>query len=102
MLVAGFAHTGLVLRKREPNHMPARLTPGASPGITGRGPGGWEEERVDGTPSRRTRAALATWRSAYEEKVYNLAQPFMLAEVAIMLWLAIMGAKEQRLAAAES
>ena len=35
---------------------------------------------------------------AYEEKVYNLAQPFMLAEVAIMLWLAIMGAKEQRLA----
>ena len=34
--------------------------------------------------------------------VYNLAQPFMLAEVAIMLWLAIMGAKEQRLAAAES
>ena len=39
---------------------------------------------------------------AYEEKVYNLAQPFMLAEVAIMLWLAIMGAKEQRLAAAES
>jgi hypothetical protein len=28
------AHTGLVPRKREPNHIPARLTPGASPGIT--------------------------------------------------------------------
>jgi hypothetical protein len=35
---------------------------------------------------------------AYEDKVSNFAQPVLLAEVAIMLWLAIMGAKEQRLA----
>jgi len=35
---------------------------------------------------------------AYEEKVYNLAEPFMSAEAAIMLWLVIMGAKERRLA----
>src|SRR5215467_8583163 len=34
----------------------------------------------------------------YEYKVWNLAQPVLLGEVAIMLWLAIMGAKEPRLA----
>jgi hypothetical protein len=30
----------------------------------------------------------------HEGKVFNLGQPFMLGEVAAMLWLAIMGAKE--------
>ena len=39
---------------------------------------------------------------AYEDKVFNIAQPVMLGEVAFMLWLLIMGAKEQRLAAAKS
>ena len=36
---------------------------------------------------------------AYEDKVWRFAQPVMLAEVAFMLWLVIMGAKEKRLAA---
>ena len=36
---------------------------------------------------------------AYERKVWNFAQPALLGEVAIMLWLAIMGAKEPRLSA---
>ncbi len=33
---------------------------------------------------------------AYEDNVINYTQPVLLAEVAIMLWLIIMGAKEQR------
>jgi hypothetical protein len=37
---------------------------------------------------------------AYEDKVINSTQPALLAEVAIMLWLTIMGAKERHLAAA--
>jgi len=36
----------------------------------------------------------------HEDKVFTIGQPFMLGEVATMLWLVIMGAKEQRLAAA--
>jgi Domain of unknown function (DUF4386) len=36
---------------------------------------------------------------AYEDKVWNFAQPVLFGEVAIMLWLAIMGAREPRLAA---
>jgi len=36
---------------------------------------------------------------AYEGKVFNFAQPVMLAEVAVMLWLAIVGAGEPRVAA---
>ena len=36
----------------------------------------------------------------YEDKVINYTQPVLLAEVAIMLWLTIMGAKEPRSAAA--
>ena len=36
----------------------------------------------------------------YEDKVWKFAQPVLFAEVAIMLWLVIMGAKERRLAAA--
>jgi hypothetical protein len=35
---------------------------------------------------------------AQEPKVWNFAQPVLFGEVAIMLWLAIMGAKEPRLA----
>jgi hypothetical protein len=38
----------------------------------------------------------------WEDKVSNIVQPVMLGEVAIMLWLVIMGAKEQRLVAAKS
>jgi amino acid transporter len=38
----------------------------------------------------------------WEDKVFNITQPVMLGEVAIMLWLVIMGAKEQRLVAAKS
>jgi hypothetical protein len=34
----------------------------------------------------------------YEDKVFTYAQPLMIGEVAAMLWLVIMGAKEQRLA----
>jgi Domain of unknown function (DUF4386) len=37
-----------------------------------------------------------------EDKVFAVIQPFVLGEVATMLWLVIMGAKEQRLAAAKS
>jgi hypothetical protein len=36
---------------------------------------------------------------AYEDKVWNFAQPVLLAEVAIMLWLLIVGAKDKRSAA---
>jgi hypothetical protein len=36
----------------------------------------------------------------YEDKVINFTQPLLLAEVAIMLWLTIMGAKERPSAAA--
>lgn len=39
---------------------------------------------------------------AYEDAVIKLSQPFTLAEVAFMLWLVIMGAKEKRLTVAES
>jgi Domain of unknown function (DUF4386) len=35
-------------------------------------------------------------RPGYEDKVYSAIQPFVLGEVATMLWLAIMGAKEKR------
>src|SRR3989442_5653917 len=34
----------------------------------------------------------------HEDKVFTYAQPLMIGEVAAMLWLVIMGAKEQRLA----
>ena len=37
---------------------------------------------------------------AYEDKAFSITQPSALGEVATMLWLVIMGAKEQRLAAA--
>ena len=36
----------------------------------------------------------------YEDKVFAVIQPFVLGEVATMLWLVIMGAKEKRSAAA--
>ena len=36
---------------------------------------------------------------AYEEKVFAVGTPFRMGELATMLWLVIMGAKEQRLAA---
>jgi len=35
-----------------------------------------------------------------EDKIFTFGQPLMLAEVATMLWLVIMGVKEQRMAAA--
>jgi hypothetical protein len=38
----------------------------------------------------------------YEDKVFTFAQPFLSAEVAIMLWLAIMGAREKHFLAAAS
>lgn len=38
----------------------------------------------------------------YEDKVIRFAQPVLFAEVALMLWLAIMGVKEKRSAAASS
>ena len=38
----------------------------------------------------------------YEDKVIRFAQPVLFAEVALMLWLAIMSVKEKRLAAASS
>jgi hypothetical protein len=38
----------------------------------------------------------------YEGTVFNRAFPAMLGELAIMLWLVIMGAKEQPAAAASS
>ena len=37
-----------------------------------------------------------------EEKIFTYGQPFILGEVATMLWLVIMGAKEQQLAAVKS
>jgi len=37
----------------------------------------------------------------HEDKVFKLIQPFTLGEVAMMLWLAVMGAKEKRVVAAE-
>ncbi len=37
---------------------------------------------------------------AYEGKVFSAIQPFVLGEVATLLWLLIMGAKEKRSAAA--
>ena len=37
---------------------------------------------------------------AYEDKVINYTQPLLLAEVAIMLWLTIVGAEERPLARA--
>ena len=37
-----------------------------------------------------------------EDKVFTIGQPFMWGEVVTMLWLVIMGANEQRLAAARS
>jgi hypothetical protein len=37
---------------------------------------------------------------AYEDKAFSITQPIALGEVATMLWLVIMGAKEKRLAAA--
>jgi hypothetical protein len=39
---------------------------------------------------------------AYEDKVWKFAQPVLMAEVAFMLWLVIMGAKEKRLTATSS
>ena len=36
----------------------------------------------------------------FEDKVLTYSQPLMMSELAIMLWLVIMGAKERRLAAA--
>jgi hypothetical protein len=39
---------------------------------------------------------------AYEDKVFAYAQPLITGELAIMLWLMIRGAKEQRLAVAKS
>ena len=41
-------------------------------------------------------------RPGSEDKVFTYSQPLMLAELATMFWLAIMGAKEKRSAAAES
>lgn len=38
----------------------------------------------------------------YEDKVIRFAQPVLFAEVAIMLWLAIMGVRQKRLAPASS
>ena len=38
----------------------------------------------------------------YADKVFTMSQPFTLGEVVTMLWLVIMGAKEQRSAAAKS
>jgi hypothetical protein len=37
---------------------------------------------------------------AYQDKAFSITQPIALGEVATMLWLVIMGAKEQRLAVA--
>jgi hypothetical protein len=38
----------------------------------------------------------------YEDKAFTYGTPFRLGEVAIMLWLVIMGAKEKRVAVTES
>jgi hypothetical protein len=37
---------------------------------------------------------------AWDDKAFSITQPIALGEVATMLWLMIMGAKEKRLAAA--
>jgi len=39
---------------------------------------------------------------AYEDKVWKFAQPVLIAELAFMLWLVIMGAREKRLAVTSS
>jgi hypothetical protein len=39
---------------------------------------------------------------AYEDKVWNFARPSPWGEVAIMLWLVIMSAREKHLAATSS
>jgi len=39
---------------------------------------------------------------AYEHRIWSFAQPILFGEVAIMLWLAIMGAKERHLSATPS
>ena len=39
---------------------------------------------------------------AYEDTVYNITQPVALGEVAMMLWLVIMGARDKHLAATSS
>jgi hypothetical protein len=39
---------------------------------------------------------------AQQDKVFTISQPFTLGEVVTMFWLVIMGAREPRLAAAES
>jgi hypothetical protein len=38
----------------------------------------------------------------YEDKVFSIASVINLGEVALMLWLVIMGANEKRLVAAEA
>ena len=40
-------------------------------------------------------------RPGSEDKVFTYSQPLMFAELVTMFWLAIMGAKEKRLVAAE-
>ena len=39
---------------------------------------------------------------AYEDKAFSITQPIVLGEVAIMVWLVIMGAKEKRLVTPKS
>jgi hypothetical protein len=39
---------------------------------------------------------------AHGDRVFTISQPVALVEVATMLWLVIIGAKEPRLAAAKS
>ena len=39
---------------------------------------------------------------AYEDKVINYTEPVLNAQLAIMLWLIIMGAKEQRVGGASA
>jgi len=36
----------------------------------------------------------------FQDKAFTMAQPFAFGEVATMFWLAVMGAKEPRLATA--
>jgi hypothetical protein len=38
---------------------------------------------------------------AYEDLAFKWSQPATIAELAMMLWLVIMGAKEQRMATAQ-
>jgi hypothetical protein len=40
-------------------------------------------------------------RPGSEDKVFTYSQPLMFAELVTMFWLAIMGAKEKRLVAAD-